>query len=227
MCDFEANSLATGLNLEHPNLGEGRRFVTDARFAPIAGGSMDLVVFKEFVHHVADYRPLFREANRVLRHGGTMALMEPVQSAWTVVRELRQPNTHEGHHFAWPDSYLRAIRRAGMEIVYQAPVYASDGNTRPLAAWMKRRALAAIDDSHPPATGSRSCSFACWAEPTSSSSLARRATCPRPSGRRSCPIDPATRVTGADELASYAEFPAVLASAAERLKRLPSAAALP
>jgi ubiquinone/menaquinone biosynthesis C-methylase UbiE len=98
MCDSEANSLATGLGLEHPNIGPGRRFVTDARYAPFRSGSFDLVMLKEFVHHVREYRTLFREANRVLRHGGVLALMDPLRGVWKTVSELRHPDPHEEHH---------------------------------------------------------------------------------------------------------------------------------
>jgi ubiquinone/menaquinone biosynthesis C-methylase UbiE len=54
--------------------------VTDARFAPFRSGSFDLVMLKEFVHHVREYRTVFRETNRVLRHSGVLALMDPVRS---------------------------------------------------------------------------------------------------------------------------------------------------
>jgi SAM-dependent methyltransferase len=217
MCDFEANSLATGLNLEHPNLGEGRRFVTDARFAPIASGSMDLVVFKEFVHHVEDVGPLFVEANRVLRSGGVLALMEPVRSVWKTVYEMRHPDSHEGHHIAWPDSYLRAIRRAGFQIVHQAPVYMPDSNRRAVTAWMRDRALAAIDYAHPAGN---------WLSKLQLRLLGgaqlvvigRKAHDLPPAERPPMEvIDPSTLVIGGEEIAGYAEFPAVLRAAASRL----------
>jgi len=149
MCDFEANTLLTGMNLKHANLPEGRRFVTDARFAPFESGSFDLVVFKEFVHHVEAFTPLFREANRLLRPGGTVAMVEPVRSLSRSVRELKTPDPHEGHHITWPDRYLRGLRTAGFEIVHEQPVYDDQGNTKPPMAWMKKRAIAAIDDQHP------------------------------------------------------------------------------
>lgn len=223
MCDFEANSLATGLHLEHPNIGEGKRFVTDARYAPVATGSFDLVVFKEFVHHVADPRPLFREANRALRPGGTMAVMEPVRSLWSTIRELRHPDPHEGHHITWVDSYRRAIRSAGMEIVHEEPVYEPHGNTRQPAAWMKKRALAAIDDERPNGDllskvqlrlfGGAQVMF-----------IARKAKelppLPRPP---MTVIDPRTLVAGEDATAAYDGFPSVLREAAERLDGVPTA----
>jgi SAM-dependent methyltransferase len=222
MCDFEANSLATGLNLEHPNLGEGKRFVTDARFTPIATGSVDLVVFKEFVHHVADYRPLFREANRVLREGGTTALMEPVRSLWKSVREIRHPDPHEGHHITWPDSYLRAISAAGMEIVYQSPVYMADSNRRRLMSSLKERAVKAIDEGRP--SGNWFTKLHLRLIGGAQLVVVARKAREVPAAERPpmAQIDPATLVAAADDLAGYAEFPAILRSAAERL-RSPSA----
>jgi SAM-dependent methyltransferase len=223
MCDFEANSLATGLNLEHPNLGQGKRFVTDARYAPFADGSMDLVVFKEFVHHIADYRPLFREANRVLRPGGTMALMEPVRSVRKTIYELRHPDPHEGHHIAWPDSYLRAIRGAGMEIVHQAYVYEPTGNTHPLAARMKKRAMAAIDGEHP--AGDLLTKLQLRLMGGAQLLVIARKSEQMPIAERPpmIGIDPATLIVDDEDLGAYSEFPTVLADAAERLDRLPSA----
>jgi SAM-dependent methyltransferase len=216
MCDFEANSLATGLNLAHPNIGEGRRFVTDARYAPIESGAMDVVVFKEFVHHVSDFDPLFREANRVLRDGGMMALMEPTRSLWRTVRELRHPDPHEGHHITWPDSYLRAIRRAGMEIVHQAPVYIPGSNRRRLTAWLKERAVKAIDADHP--SGNWFSKLHLRLIGGAQLVVVARKVRDLPIAERPpmAQIDPKTLIVGDDDLAAYAEFPGVLQDAAAR-----------
>lgn len=219
LCDFEANSLATGLNLEHENLGEGKRFVTDARFAPFADESFDLVLFKEFVHHVADFRRLFTEAGRLLRVGGVMAFLEPLRSVKSTLLELRHPDTREGHHFAWPDSYLRAVRSAGLEIVFQTPNYHPEANRRALPAWLKRRAQAEISEERPGGGP------AAWVQLRllGGASLAVIARKPAPVARAPRPpmtaIDPATLVLEPEELSGYADFPAVLQEAAGRLDR--------
>lgn len=217
LCDFEANTLATGLNLEHPNLGEGRRFVCDARYAPIANGSMDLVVFKEFVHHVEDYEALFREAGRVLRDGGTLAMMEPVRSVWKTVRELRHPDTHEGHNIIWPHAYPRAIRAAGMEIVHQTAAYVEAGNTRQPAAWMKARAERAITPEHP--SGDWLSKLQLWTFGGAQITVVARKTRDLVPASRPpmATIDPTAIVLDEDSTAGYEEFPAVLADAAKRL----------
>ncbi len=217
MCDFEANSLATGMHLVHPRIGEGKRFVTDARYAPFEDESIDVVVFKEFVHHVADYKALFREANRVLRHGGTMALMEPTLSIWQWVREIREPDSREGHHITWIDLYTRAIRDAGMAIVHETPVYADHGNTRWPAAWMKKRALQAIDDQHPTGDWLSKLQFRTFggAQMIVVAQKTRELTpSPRPPMRL---IDPASLVVGENPAAGYEDFPEVLREAAVRL----------
>jgi SAM-dependent methyltransferase len=218
LCDFEANTLATGLNLEHPNLGEGRRFVCDARFAPIASGSMDLVVFKEFVHHVEDHPALFHEANRVLREGGTLAMMEPVRSVWKTVRELRHPDTHEGHDIIWPNAYPKAIRESGMEIVHQTAAYVEAGNTRQPAAWMKARAERAIDAEHP--SGDWLSKLQLWTFGGAQIVVVARKTSDLGTAARPpmATIAPAAIVLDEESIAGYEEFPAVLAEAARGLR---------
>lgn len=217
MCDFEANSLATGLNLEHPNLGEGRRFVTDARYAPLASGSMDLVVFKEFVHHVKDYRPLFREANRVLGDGGVLALIEPVRSVWKTLYELRHPDSHEGHAITWPNAYLRAIRKAGFQIVHETPVYLPGSNRRGVTAWMKRRAIAAIDDAHPSGDWFSKLQFLLIGGAQLLVVARKTRELPVAEPPPMAQIDPNSLVLSEEDMAGYSEFPVVLQEAASRL----------
>lgn len=221
MCDFEANSLATGLHLQHPNIGEGKRFVTDARYAPFRSDSFDLVMLKEFVHHVRDYKPLFREANRVLREGGVMVLMDPVRSVWKTIRELRHPDPHEGHHITWPDAYLRAIRTAGMDVVYQTPIYSPEQNRRAVAAWMLRRAKASISEARPAGNLLAKTQLrvfgGAWLVVVARK-VRQLSAGERPAMRV---ISPDTIVVDDSDLAGYAEFPAVLENAAERLVTLP------
>lgn len=220
MCDFEANSLASGLNLKHPNLGEGKRFVTDARYAPFADESFDLVLLKQFVHHVADHGPLFSEAARILKEGGIMVLMEPVRSLWGMIYErLEYREDKEGHHMAWPGSYLRGIRAAGMEVVHQSPEYAADANRRWPADWMKKHAVASIDAAHPAGN------WLAWLQLRLFGGaqlivIARKNRRLKSTERPPMiGIDPDKLVFDDQDLAGYAEFPAVLQDAAGRLKR--------
>jgi SAM-dependent methyltransferase len=215
MCNFEPNALAAGLNLKHPNIGEGKRFVTDARCLPFADESFDLVVFTDIVRTVRHYRLLFREASRVLREEGILALIEPVRSLWSTMYELRH-HPHEGQHIAWPDAYLRAIRGTGMHVVHQTPVYSREANRRPVAAWMKDRAVATIDDARPAGNWLAKLQLRMFGG-AKLIIVARKARRLPPAERpRMVSIDPDTLIV-ADDLARSAEFPAALQDAAGRL----------
>ncbi|HEY1356237.1 MAG TPA: class I SAM-dependent methyltransferase [Solirubrobacterales bacterium] len=218
MCDFESNSLATGLNLKHPNIGDGRRFVVDARYPPIADGSMDLVLFKEFVHHVSDHEPLFREANRVLRKGGLMAMMEPLRSVRQRIYEIRHPDPHKGHHMTSARDYLRSIRRAGFEIARQAYVYEERSGQRPLAVRMRRRAISAIDPSRTTGDWFTRLHFHLIGG-AQLVVMARKAREVQPPERPAMtPISPDSLDLEDQDLRPYGEFPAVLGEAATRLE---------
>lgn len=86
-------------------------------------GAFDVVVMKEFVHHVESFDALFQEAQRVLRPGGLLALMEPIRSVQSTLYGLRHPDPHAGHHITWWDRYRRAIKRAGMELRHETATY--------------------------------------------------------------------------------------------------------
>jgi len=123
MCDFEPNSLYSGWIYDHPGLGPGRRIVADARFAPFADDAFDVVLLKEFAHHVDKTSQLFAEANRLLRVGGLLVLMEPTRSVWQSVYELRNPDPHEGHHITWVGRYLRQLRAQGFRQKWFSAAY--------------------------------------------------------------------------------------------------------
>ncbi len=149
LCDFEANSLSLGLQFEHRNMGVGHRIVADARYAPFPNGAFDLVVFKEFVHHVADYGALFREADRVLKLGGVLALMEPTMSLAKKAWQIRHPDPHEGHRITWPGRYLRSLRSLGLDPIHITALYSSRVPLNPLVRALKQRAAAATADAAP------------------------------------------------------------------------------
>ncbi len=138
LCDFEANSLTLGMGLTHPNIGEGRRIVADARYAPFADGTFDVVVMKEFVHHVEDFEALFREAGRVLRDGGVLAVMEPTMSVLKWLYTWRHPDPHEGHRLTWARRYLRTLGELGLEPVYVGAIYDNRVPRNPLVRAVNR-----------------------------------------------------------------------------------------
>jgi ubiquinone/menaquinone biosynthesis C-methylase UbiE len=216
MCDFEANSLATGRVFAHPNIGPGRRFVADARYAPFADRSFDLVLFKEFVHHVSDYTSLFREANRVLKDGGIMAMMEPVRSVWSTIHEIRHPDPHAGHHITWLDSYLRAIRQAGFEVAYQTAVYSEATNRRAIMRVLKTRASASVQGMRPPDLVTTIHMRLIGGD--SAVVVARKRRHPETSPRPAMAvIEPSLLIVTDEDVEAYKEFPLVLGDASSRL----------
>lgn len=118
MCDFEANSLALGAIYQHRNLRD--RVVADGRFPPFADASFDVVVCKEFIHHIEDKEALIAEINRMLRPGGVLAVSDPVMSVSKRLRELRHPDPHESHRIGWPGEYFRALQDNGFDVLESA-----------------------------------------------------------------------------------------------------------
>lgn len=219
MADFEANSLAVGLQYEHPNLGEGRRFVTDARYAPFADDTFDLVLLKEFVHHVVDYDLLFAETNRVLRPGGVLVLMEPTRSVLQTLIELRRPDPHEGHAITWVDAYRRTLRRTGFALEHETAVYDSRENRHALFGRLKERASRSVRNlGRPDAFTAAHLRLIGDA----SSIIIARKTAPAPRQPRPpmAIIDPKTLVISSQERGAFRVMVPVLEQAAQRLRPL-------
>jgi SAM-dependent methyltransferase len=221
MADFEANSLAIGLQYEHPNLGEGRRLVCDARYAPFADDTFDLVVMKEFVHHVADYDHLFAEANRVLRPGGVLALMEPTRSVLQTLLELRTPDPHAGHEITWLDNYRRALRDNGLPVEHQSAVYQVRENRFGALGALKRLACRSVSGLRRPGWFTQ---LHLRAIGDAASVLIARKQAPAPREPRPPmrAIDPATLVISPEERAAFRPMLPVLENAARRLEPIPA-----
>lgn len=132
LCDLEPNGLTTGLVYEHANLCD--RVACDARYAPFADDSFDIVICKELAHHISDKRLLFNEACRVLRLGGWLVTLDPVKSVNSTVREVFRPDSHFGHSLGWPSDYVRAATRSGFAVAelacYQSRATGRFGVTR-------------------------------------------------------------------------------------------------
>jgi SAM-dependent methyltransferase len=116
ICELEPNSLAVSLLYDHPNMGQGKRIVSDATLLPFPDDTFDIIVCKEFAHHVADKLALFSEANRVLKTGGMLVLLEPVVSLWSTIYYARYPDPHTDHVIVRMDKYLRDLRKAGFTV---------------------------------------------------------------------------------------------------------------
>lgn len=218
MCDFEANSLYIGRLYEHERLQD--RIVTDARYCPFPDGAFDVVVMKEFVHHVEDFDALFQEAQRVLRPGGLLAVMEPIRSVQSTVYELRHPDPHKGHHITWGDRYRRAIKRAGMDIRHETVAYGYRQPPRTtIVRWAQERAARATAGMAPVSWFARletrlfgRGALVLIGQKTRSLPLK-----PRPAMRV---VDPGTLQIDEQEQLAFRDFPAILQRSAQRLTRL-------
>lgn len=70
----------------------------DANRLPLRGGSIDLVLALDVLHHLGRPAAFFSEAARVLRSGGRLALVEPwlTPLSWPVYRFLHQEHCRLG-----------------------------------------------------------------------------------------------------------------------------------
>jgi hypothetical protein len=109
--------------------------------------------------------------------------------------------------------------RGRMDVLYQTQLYNPDANRRPPARWMVRRAKASINDARPAGDWLAKVQLRLFggAELVLIARKARQLPAEeRPAMRV---ISPDTLVVDNGDLAGYAEFPAVLENAAERLHR--------
>jgi ubiquinone/menaquinone biosynthesis C-methylase UbiE len=143
LVDFEPNSLWLGGLYEHERLGPGKRIVGDATLLPFPDKTFGVALVKEFAHHVADKDALFAEANRVLRPGGLLVLVEPTHNLFVTAQRLRGNDPDEGHtqhEITWAETYVRALSRNGLRAFWRGRHFLSDDGRMPFTASIKRRA---------------------------------------------------------------------------------------
>src|SRR3954470_5794206 len=222
LCDFEANALTLGQVFSHPNMRPGKRIVSDARFAPFPDGSFDVVFFKEFVHHVEDPHALFREANRLLRPEGIVALMEPTMSVVKRLYQLRHPEPHQGHHLTWPARYLRSLSRLGFEPIHVTAMYVDDVPRNRVLRRLKAAAEARTQDARPlDAFGHAHLTVAGRGQLVV---VARKRRTVAPAARpRMTVIDPATMTTTAEDCETWGQMLGIVEEAASGLDAPPVA----
>jgi SAM-dependent methyltransferase len=57
--------------------------VLDARLLPFSSGSLKAIAMVDVLHHIPDNRAFFKEAQRCLRPGGSVVMIEPWVSTWS------------------------------------------------------------------------------------------------------------------------------------------------
>jgi SAM-dependent methyltransferase len=144
VCELEPNSLFLGQIYEHVRLGPGRRIACDATYVPFADRVFDLVLCKEFSHHVDDKERLFREANRVLRPGGLLLVQDPVRSITSLWFYRRSRDTIPEHKISWAHQYSRAVRNSGFNRLEFGALNIRPARRVPGAPWAARRGARAV-----------------------------------------------------------------------------------
>src|SRR6185437_14948376 len=61
----------------------GIKLVLDGRRLPFSDASLKGIVMVDVLHHVPDCRAFFREAQRSIRPGGVITMVEPWVSSWS------------------------------------------------------------------------------------------------------------------------------------------------
>jgi SAM-dependent methyltransferase len=59
------------------------QLILDARLLPFSSGSLKAIALVDVFHHIPDSRAFLAEAQRCLRHGGSMVMIEPWVSTWS------------------------------------------------------------------------------------------------------------------------------------------------
>lgn len=86
---------------------EGVREVVDALRLPFADGALRAIVMTDVLHHVPDVGRFFREAQRTLRPGGAVLMIEPWNTAFARFvygRLHHEPFEPDAEHWEFPSS---------------------------------------------------------------------------------------------------------------------------
>ena len=85
----------------------GIHVVLDARRLPFSSGSLKAIVMVDVLHHIPDNRAFLKEAQRCLRPGGSIAMIEPWLSSWSrlIYTHLHhEPFDPEAKDWSFPDA---------------------------------------------------------------------------------------------------------------------------
>lgn len=86
---------------------DGVDAILDGQVLPFPDGSLRAIVFTDVLHHLPDVRSFFREAERTLRPGGVVAMVEPWVSGWSrlvYTRLHHEPFVPDAAEWAFPGS---------------------------------------------------------------------------------------------------------------------------
>jgi SAM-dependent methyltransferase len=83
----------------------------DAKHLPFRDGSFDLAICLYGLHHFRGYFQALHEIARVLKPGGTFALIDPVRSP------RKPPGGHHGTEVLTSEELDRMLSAAGFEVV--------------------------------------------------------------------------------------------------------------
>jgi len=83
------------------------QLVLDARRLPFPSGSLKAIAMVDVLHHIPDNRAFLAEAQRCLRSGGSIAMVEPWVSTWSrpiYTRLHHEPFDPDANDWTFPDS---------------------------------------------------------------------------------------------------------------------------
>lgn len=86
---------------------DGVDAILDGQVLPFPDGSLRGIVFTDVLHHLPDVRAFFREAERTLRPGGVVAMVEPWTSRWSrlvYTRLHHEPFVPDARDWTFPSS---------------------------------------------------------------------------------------------------------------------------
>lgn len=115
--ELDPNSLYAGLFWSHSNLDVGKHIVADASILPFEDNSIDIIFCKQFIHHIENYKSIFKEINRVLRKNGIFLLIEPTKR-YKFLRTKGEKDTinSDVHHIKTIHEYYLALNNRGFKI---------------------------------------------------------------------------------------------------------------
>ena len=113
---------------------------------PFADGSIDRITFNASFHHTPDHRQTLNECHRILKPGGSVAMVNEELGSWRQRFFSKGIVTDEGSHHTVDYSDLEsAARRAGFQIHYQVAGHVQQKIEQHLPRPLARGAVAILE----------------------------------------------------------------------------------